>query len=511
MRIEEAVDVVVCGAGAAGLVLALELARRGIRFRLIERMEGPFPGSRGKGIQPRTLEIFEALGVLDRMAARGGPYPPLRRHAPDGSAVDTPAGEVPVPTPAEPYGMPLLLPQCLTESVLRERLCELGGRVEFGTALDAFDQDADGVTVTLQGPHGPARVRARYLAGTDGGRSTVRRLLGVDFPGKSLDVRALVADVALDGLARDAWHRFNEGEMERHLAICPLPGTDAFQVQAPVAPEGEVDLSAAGLGTLIAARSGRDDIRVRAVTWASVYHMNARLAARYRVGRVFLAGDAAHIHPPTGAQGLNTSVQDAFNLGWKLAAALAVRADPADAGVADRLLDSYEAERRPVAAAVLGLSTRLLEAAKEGDLRRGRDTRQLDVGYAGSPLALDMPARPAGLRAGSRAPDAPVRGAGGQPVRLFTLLRGTHWTLLAQGGDPAVPHSLVRPGLHIHRFGPGGDLVDVDGHFQAAYGLADGELALVRPDGYVGAIVEAAAADALGDYLRGAGLADRAA
>lgn len=132
--------------------------------------------------------------------------------------------------------------------------------------------------------------------------------------------------------------------------------------------------------------------------------MNARLAERYRVGRVFLVGDAAHAHPPTGGQGLNTSVQDAYNLGWKIAAVLR--------GAGEDMLDSYEAERRPVAETVLGLSTRVLDDQQRGGMRRGREVYQLDIGYPGSPLAKELPERENGIRAGDRAPDAPLQGAG---------------------------------------------------------------------------------------------------
>jgi 2-polyprenyl-6-methoxyphenol hydroxylase-like FAD-dependent oxidoreductase len=494
-------DVLIVGAGAAGLTLALELARRRVAFRLVEKMDGPFHGSRGKGLQPRTLEVFEDLGVLDRIAALGGPYPVLRTYAGDGSVTDDAVVQAQAATPAEPYGTPLMLPQFLTEAVLRARLLELGHRVEFGVALDGFTQDADGVTAHLVGGAGPATVRARWLVGTDGGRSTVRRLLGVDFPGKTLGVRALVADVELTGLDRTAWHRFNEGSMARQAAICPLAGTDLFQIQAPVPLEGDVDLSAAALQALVGARSGRDDIHVRRVAWASAYSMNARLAARYRVGRVFLAGDAAHIHPPTGGQGLNTSVQDAYNLAWKLAGASDALC-AGEHGVAGRLLDSYEEERRPIAEDILGLSTRLLDAAKRGDLTRGRDVKQLDLAYPASPLNLAADAVAASrVCAGGRAPDAPVRGAGGQAMRLFDLFKGTHWTLLAVDADAHVLERLARPNLHIHRIGAGGDVVDADGHVDAAYGLAPGGMALVRPDGYLAAVTGVAQAQALAAHL----------
>jgi hypothetical protein len=251
---------------------------------------------------------------------------------------------------------------------------------------------------------------------------------------------------------------------------------------------------------MVAERTGRDDIHIQSVSWSSAYTMNARLADRYRTGHVFLVGDAAHIHPPTGGQGLNTSVQDAYNLGWKLAAV---------AGGAPRiLLDSYEEERRPVAAAMLGLSTKLLDAQKQGEMRRGREVQQLDIGYPDSTLALEQPERVGGLFAGDRAPDAPLRGAGGQATRLFDVFRGTHWTLLGDGVERGAVRP--RPGLHIHHVGAHGDLIDDGAHFRDAYAAAVGDWVLVRPDGYVGAIVTTNDIAMLEDYLARVGLGPQA-
>ena len=464
-------NVLICGAGAAGLTLAVDLARRGVGFRIIEQAAAPFAGSRGKGLQPRSQEVFDDLGILDRLLETARPYPPQRIWRAGGGFEVEALSEAREPTPAEPYAMPLLSPQFLTERALRERLAALGGRVEFGLELTGFTQDGEGVTATLAGPGEPETLRCRYLVGADGGRSFVRHALHIDFPGKTLGVRAVVADVRIDGLSDDAWHRWGEGlDM---IGLCPLWGTDLFQLQGPIALEGEVDLSAAGLDAMVAARTGRRDLTVTAVAWASAYSMNARLADRYRVDRVFLAGDAAHIHPPTGGQGLNTSLQDAYNLGWKLAAVLD--------GAPDALLDSYEAERRPVAAEVLGLSTRLLDAAKTGAaMRRGRETNQMDIGYPDSPLSLEGPDRKTGVAAGDRAPDAPVRGG-----RLFDLFRGPHWTLLGHETGDAPPS---RQGVRAHAIED-----DHQGHMRDAYGLSPGEWVLVRPDGYVAAVGEAAA------------------
>jgi 2-polyprenyl-6-methoxyphenol hydroxylase-like FAD-dependent oxidoreductase len=440
-----AADVLICGAGAAGLTLAIDLARRGVSFRLIDKTDDPFRGSRGKGIQPRTQEIFEDLGIIDRIVAVGGPYPPQRAYREDGSYTEAGVIEHPESTPAEPYQIPLMVPQFLTERVMRERLLELGRCVEFGCKLVALEQDKDGVTARLSGKAGDEIFRVRYLVGADGGHSLVRHGLNIGFPGKTLGVRAVVADVVLTGLGREAWHRFNEGSMDRQVSLCPLAGTELFQLQAPIPLDGDVDLSAEGLFAMMADRTGRDDIRIQSVSWASAFSMNARLADRYSVGRVVLVGDAAHTHPPTGGQGLNTSVQDAYNLGWKLAAVID--------GASDALLDSYEEERRPVAAGMLGLATKLLDAAKRGDMRRSRDVQQLDVGYPESSLALEKPVRSSPL-AGNRAPDAPIRGAAGRPVRLFELFKGPHWTLLGYEVERDAVRS--RPGLHIHTVGSRG-------------------------------------------------------
>ncbi|TKJ80311.1 2-polyprenyl-6-methoxyphenol hydroxylase [Pseudomonas sp. CFBP13509] len=496
MKEQFAVDVLICGAGAAGLMLAIDLARRGISFRLIEKAAQPFHGSRGKGIQPRTQEIFEDIGILDRIVAAGGVYPPERLYHNDGSYSDADVMERGKPTSAEPYHLPLMVPQFLTERVMRERLMELGQIPEFSCELVDFVQDADGVTAQLAGKGGEETLRVRWLVGADGGRSFVRHSLGIGFPGKTLGVRAMVVDAVITGLSRDYWHRFNDGDMTRQISLCPLAGTHLFQIQGPVPLEGDIELSAAALTTLVAQRTGRDDIQVQSLSWTSLYTMNARLADHYRMDRVFLVGDAAHIHPPTGGQGLNTSVQDAYNLGWKLAAVIQ--------GAPEALLDSYEQERRPVAASMLGLATRLLEAQKHGNMRRGREVHQLDIGYPESTLSQEQPERLDGLSAGDRAPDALIRGAAGHPSRLFNLYKGPHWTLLGYGLDrDAVPS---RAGLHIHTFGPHGDVIDEQGHFYEAYEPAMGDWILVRPDGYVGAIVTHENLHALERYLLQVGL-----
>jgi 2-polyprenyl-6-methoxyphenol hydroxylase-like FAD-dependent oxidoreductase len=484
-------DILICGAGAAGLTLAIDLARRNVDFVLIDQADAPFSGSRGKGIQPRTLEIFEALDVADRMIAAGGRYPSQRHYAADGSYHDEVSVQASAATPAEPYGEPLMLPQHLTEGILRTRLAELGHAPRYGHALLGFEQDANSVTARVSSAEGAITLRARYLIGADGGRSTVRKTLGVDFPGESLGARAVVADLTLSGLTREVWHRWGKGAGQ--ISLCPLQGTALFQLQMPIPLEGGFDLSDGGLAAAIAERTGRDDIEVHAVHWRSDYAMSARLAERYRVGRVFLAGDAAHVHPPTGGQGLNTSVQDAWNLGWKLAAVLS--------GADDALLDTYEEERREIAAEMLGMSTRLLDAARErGDLRRGREQQQLDLGYPASSLSLDERDDDAPLRAGYRAPDAPLLGAGGQPCRLFSLLKSGDWIMLRYEArsEPAIT---ARRGLRIIDIGEHAALRDHECHLRTAYGFAAGDIALLRPDGYLAVLTHDERSSALAMYI----------
>ena len=224
---------------------------------------------------------------------------------------------------------------------MRERLRALGGHVEFGKALTTFRQDECGVEATLSTGE---TVRADFLVGCDGGHSTVRKVLGLQLEGEAIDeTPMLVADVEVEGLDRRDWHIWPlTGGLP--VGLCPLPGTALFQLTAKAESIGPDIESAVHRAT---------GHRIARVRWSSIYRPAVRMVNRFRVGRVFLAGDAAHVHPPTGGQGLNTGVQDAYNLGWKLAHVL--RGGP------DSLLDTYEAERLPIAAAVLGLSKRLLQ------------------------------------------------------------------------------------------------------------------------------------------------------
>ena len=413
----------IVGAGPTGLTLAIDLARRGISFRLIEAASTPLEGSRGKGLQPRTLEIFDDLGVIGAILAAGGPYPKFRTHVGPFSLRAGGLASGWQPTESVPYPNLWMVPQARTEAFLRARLRALGGEVEFGQALASFTQNEHGVEATLATGE---MVRANFLAGCDGGHSAVRRGLGLRFEGEAIDGKEsswLVADVEIEGLDRRDWHAwpFAPGGL---IALCPLPNTPLFQFTS------KAKTAAAGIESVVHKVTGH---RVERVAWRSIYQPAVRMVDRYRVGRVFLAGDAAHVHPPAGGQGLNTGVQDAYNLGWKLAHV--ARGGP------DSLLDTYEAERLPIAAAVLGLSKRLHQARS---IKRGDATNQLALHYRTSPLSSGVTF--GSLHPGDRMPDARLDDGS----RLFDRLRGSHATELV---TPEGPRILIRPDGYIAHIG----------------------------------------------------------
>ncbi|WP_280701032.1 FAD-dependent monooxygenase [Kitasatospora sp. GP82] len=461
-------EVLIVGAGPTGLTLACDLARRGVRALLVEKADRLFPGSRGKGLQPRTLEVFDDLGVIDAILAAGARYPLMAswKGAVKGAEWDLidhrPA------TTGVPYPDSWMVPQWRTQEILHARLLELGGRVEFGTALTRLEQSAERVEAVLERADGSVRrITADYLVAADGGRSTVRRAVGIPMTGQVIDSRpALVADLRLEGLDRDNWHVWRKAPGGMAL-LCPLPHIGQFQLFASF-ELGTPDTTPEGVRRTVAERTHLPAEAVTEVLWASEFRARAALAERLREGRVLLAGDAAHIHSPAGGQGLNTGVQDAYNLGWRLGQVIGH-------GAAPELLDGYEQERLPIAAHVLDLSTRLHHATgagRTGDqptVRRGAATDQLSVGYRGGPLSVERrgPLPSDTLQAGDRAPDAICTRPDGSAYRLFDILRGPHFTLVSAGSEPpAVP-----PAVRTHRadtYGEGLFLIRPDGHIALA-------------------------------------------
>ncbi len=336
------VQILIAGAGPTGLALGCDLARRGVQFRIVDKAPQYFIGSKGKGLQPRSLEVMDDFGIVDQVLQNGKFHVPFRGY--DGPKVlgERDAHEGRYPTPATPYASPLLTPQWRVEEALRGLLERSGGRVELATELIAMDQDQDVVTATLARDGAQEQVRCRYLVAADGGRSFVRKHLDVPFEGETWkDERMYVGDVRLRGLDRDAWHSW-PNHPDGWLALCPLPSTDEFQLQAQVPPGDEREPSLELFRQLVRERTGGMEIELTDASWLSLYRANVRMVSHYRIGRVFLAGDSAHVHSPAGGQGMNTGIQDAYNLGWKLGSVLA--------GAPDALLATYEEERLPVAA-----------------------------------------------------------------------------------------------------------------------------------------------------------------
>ncbi|ODT98678.1 MAG: pentachlorophenol monooxygenase [Pseudonocardia sp. SCN 72-86] len=463
------IDVLVAGAGPTGLTLGWELARRGVRVRVVDAAAGPFTGSRGKGLQPRTLEVLDLLGVGRRLVSLGRFRLPMRHPDGEGGFAVRDLHPGAEPTPSTPYARPLMLPQFRVEEVLREALVDAGGRVEFGRRLTGLTQDDAAATATFDDGE---QVTARWVVGCDGGSSTVRRLGGFTFLGETDEaVRMLIADVRVEGVDRDHWHGWGDAE-NAFVALCPLASTDRFQFQASMQAGDDREPTPEVVAGMVDRLTG-GTVRVVDVGWATRWRLNERMVDRFRIGRVLLAGDAAHVHSPAGGQGMNTGIQDAANLGWKLAAVVA--------GAAEALVDTYEAERLPIAADVLGLSARLTRRTLLDRGEDGERALQFGVSYRGGPLATLTDG--AGPRPGDRAPDATglVPAGAERPVRLFDLLRGSQWTLVGFGVTPPG----LGDGVHCVAIGPDA-VVDTHGHARDAYAPVDGELVLVRPDGHVG-------------------------
>jgi hypothetical protein len=385
-----------------------------------------------------------------------------------------------------------------------------GGQVELGTELVALEQDTDAVTATLARDGKQEQVCCQYLVAADGGKSFVRKYLQVPFEGETWkDERMYVGDVRLRGLDREAWHSW-PNHPDGWLALCPLPSTDEFQLQAQLPPGDEREPSLELFRQLVKERTGGIDVELTQAPWLSLYRVNIRMVSRYRNGRVFLAGDAAHVHSPAGGQGMNTGIQDAYNLGWKLGCVLQ--------GAAEALLDTYEEERLPVAANVLGLSTKLhKQITSEGDddkMRRDAVTLQLGITYSQMSLSKSAGGADVKVAAGDRAPDAPGLNAAGDPMRLFDLFRGPQFTLLRlfegnnerdQNESPGVKSVKVRASLETKSSAqthPAQIYVDAFGHFAAAYGGGKADYMLIRPDGYVGWVGSAEKLPDLDQYLR---------
>ncbi|MEU9858830.1 rifampin monooxygenase [Streptomyces sp. NPDC047974] len=330
-------DVLVVGGGPTGLVLASELRLWGLRPLVLEKAAEPSGHSRALGLHARSIEVMDQRGLLDRFLARGqqyrvgGFFAGLGTSWPEG--LDTAHSYV------------LGIPQNITEELLDEHAREVGVELWRGRELVGFEQDEEGVTAELADG---TRLRARWLVGCDGGRSTVRALTGIGFPGEPARHETLIAEVRIGVPWEEVLPVMAEvRKTQTRYGVMPL-GDGLYRVVVPAAGLSSEPRSAPTLDELKERLTavGGTDFGVREPRWLSRFGDATRQAERYREGRVLLAGDAAHIHPPTGGQGLNLGVQDAFNLGWKLAGEVLGWAP-------EGLLDTYHSERHPVGAAVL--------------------------------------------------------------------------------------------------------------------------------------------------------------
>ncbi len=495
-------DVLVVGAGPTGLMLANQLGRRGVRVRIVDRHTGPSVHTRALGVQARTLEIYSHLGIIEEALELGKRATGANIWAGGRRTARIPLGDI--GRDISPYPFLLILGQDDNERLLGELLHRSGIEVEWNTELVALAQEQDGVAVRLKQKDGAVRqIRTAWVGGCDGARSAVRELNGIEFQGAPYEHVFFVADTQMTGpmiadelnvyLWRDGFHLF-----------FPMRGAGHWRIVGIVPPglRGRDDLLLDDVIPSIREEAGVG-VALQDCSWFSTYRIHHRRAEHFRNGRCFLLGDAAHIHSPVGAQGMNTGLQDAYNLAWKLALVVSTGAGAA-------LLDSYEAERIPVAQRLLGttdrafslivsntrlaglLRTRVL--AKVMALAMGRERiqrlafrtiSQTGIGYPDSPLSKTLTGLPeVAPRAGDRFPWLRLELTMKGPAEdFYSALDDTRFTLLLIG-QPAPTAGL--PGL--------GGLLRT--HVVPSSLANDRELArvniprrafyLLRPDGHVG-------------------------
>ena len=539
----ETCQVLVVGAGPVGLTAAHELLRRGIAVRIVDAAAGPAPTSRALATHARTLEIYDQMGVLPALLPQGRRIQrfTLRQNGRTLAALAADYSQLPTRFP-----MTAMVDQSTTERVLREAVAGFGVEVEWDTRLEALEQHEDGVDSVLIGPQGTEKLRTGWLVGCDGGHSTVRKLLGFTLVGDSSETW-LIADAVLDADLDDRsihWLRTKSGT----LMAVPFPEPGKWRLLDTA--EASYDGDAAQVGERFARKLSQGvgrPVHVREPSWVSVFTIQQRMITEMRAGRCFVAGDAAHVHSPASGQGMNTGIQDAYNLAWKLAAV--VRGEAGQA-----LLDSYASERVPIGAKLLGSTNRatqliqlkhpvagmvlpvMFKVVATVPALRARVSRKimqamsaLDVDYADS--ALTVPADPTDPtntdepRPGRRISEVTEQDLASPGfAALVEQLRSVDWTLLVGAGpDDALAPGIARlaklwgRGLTVRTVGAGQDvahaLPDPDRALRRRFGLTEpGSWILVRPDGYVSArgpvedvaALEKAAAAATGGLLRGA-------
>jgi 2-polyprenyl-6-methoxyphenol hydroxylase-like FAD-dependent oxidoreductase len=513
MRASLPSDILVVGAGPVGLTMACELARNGVKCRIIDKMAAPSTTSRALAIFPRTLELFQIMGVVDPVLEAG--------HQLNGIIVHNRRGEIghigfnSIPSR---YRFAISLPQSETEGLLIEHLANFGIEVERQKELVDLAQSADAVQTVIRDYAGrDEESSSGWLTGCDGAHSSVRHLLEIPFEGAAYSETFLLSDVRIDGHQdRVHVHLFLTGE--GLVGIIPFRGGGCrVIVNTPEEAQTEAlgDPCLEEIQTIVDRRT-KCGIRLTDPVWLSRFRISHRKIPNFRSGRVFLAGDSAHIHSPAGGQGMNTGIQDAVNLAWKLALVIRQKSP-------DSLLDSYSEERGPVARMVLSLTDRLTRVATvQGTLGqqlrntlipiltgihtvedRIADTMaEVGIHYRRSSIVVGKTGHT--LHAGDRAPDFEFQPeTSGDSFRLFDLFRKpSHHLLLFAGADKEVAWRMSDLGREIdqkfkglvdaflvirsaHTDSPN-VLIDWDSGAHALYEAEPGAIILVRPDGYIG-------------------------
>jgi 2-polyprenyl-6-methoxyphenol hydroxylase-like FAD-dependent oxidoreductase len=445
--------------GRPGWRWPLSCASTGARFRIVDRAFDRIHESRALAIQPRTLEVLAKNGVTERLVERGNRGVQLRMHV-GARTIVVHLFDIGIDDTSYPYL--LFVSQAVTEQVLGEHLAEHGVTLERGVELADLDQTAGEVSCRL--PHADGRtelVRARYVVGCDGAHSTVREQAGIGFEGLSYPQTFVLADVEANGIETGEAHVFLAPRGLLFFFPLGMPATWRVLGMRPPSDASAVD-RAVTLDDVQALVDAHTSTRVRLhdPVWMTNFRLHNRGASHYRAGRVFLAGDAAHIHSPAGAQGMNTGIQDSLNLGWKLALVTSGRADP-------RILDTYEPERAPVGRRVLRFTDRAFTIATSTNqliqlarthvvprlmplalrFRRARaysfrTVSELAIHYRRSPLSVEGPSPLArGPRPGDRLPDAAIH-VDGEPTTLHSVLSQTGFHLLLCGPIDAWPSTV---------------------------------------------------------------------